>query len=266
MLNQFIRVNTIKINPNDLKERLEKKNIVLENTYLDYVFKVLKSPFSIGATNEYLFGYYYLQSISSTIPPIVLNPSEKDLTLDMCSAPGGKTTHISQLMNNRGTVVSNEINRKRIRSLKSNIYRLGIVNTIILNTDALRLKNLNIHFDKILLDAPCTGNNIKDKNRVVNKRDIRFCSIRQKNLLNVGLDILKPNGELVYSTCSQEEEENEKVISYILENRDDIELVDLREYLEKIKGVNISEGGIKGTLRINPPDEPFFIGKFRKLE
>ena len=263
---QYLRVNTLKISPQELKDRLESKGIVLEDTYLDYMFKIVESPYSPGCTPEYLFGYYYLQSISSTVPPIVLNPSSEDVVLDMCSAPGGKTTHISQLMNNNGVVVANELNRKRIRSLKSNIYRMGIKNTILLNMDALRLGRLNIYYDKILLDAPCTGNPIKDKNRAPTKRDIKYCSIRQKNMLNVGIDILKEGGEIVYSTCSPEIEENEEVIQYILDTREDIELISLYDIKDTLKGINVIEGELKGTLRILPPNEPFFIVKLKKIK
>ena len=262
---QYIRVNTLKITPKELKNRLNSKNVELESTFLDYVFKVKGAPFSIGATPEYLFGYYYLQSISSIIPPLILNPSENDMVLDMCSAPGGKTTHLSQLMNNKGVVVANELNRKRMRSLKSNIYRMGITNIILLNMDALRLKKFNMLFDKILLDAPCTGNPIKDKNRVVSKRDIRYCAIRQKNMLNVGIDMLKEGGEIVYSTCSPEIEENEDVIEYILNTRRDIELLNISEFKNDLIGINVVDGELDGTLKVIPPNEPFFIAKIRKL-
>lgn len=265
METQYIRTNTLKINPKELRNRLECKGVKLEDTYLDYVFKVIGTPFSIGSTPEYLIGHYYLQSISSTVPPIVLNPSSEDVVLDMCSAPGGKTTHMSQLMKNNGVVVANELNRKRMRGLKSNIYRMGIKNTILLNMDALRLGELNIYYDKILLDAPCTGNPIKDKNRAPTKRDIKYCSIRQKNMLNVGIGILKGGGEIVYSTCSPEIEENEEVIQYILDTREDIELISLRDIKNKLKGINVMEGELKGTLRILPPNEPFFIAKLKKL-
>ncbi|WP_018154707.1 MULTISPECIES: NOL1/NOP2/sun family putative RNA methylase [Methanothermococcus] len=261
---QFIRVNTLKIPPEDLKKRLENKGVQLEETFLDYAFNVLKSPFSVGATPEYLFGYYFLQSISSMIPPVVLNPSKNDLVLDMCAAPGGKTTHLSQIMGDKGVVVAVEINKHRIKSLRSNINRLGITNTILLNMNALGLNDYGLEFDKILLDAPCTGNIIKDKHRVATRSDIRFCSNRQKELITAAVDLLKENGILVYSTCSSEVEENEKVIEYLLKTRDDIELVEIKS--DMFKGINVVEGQIEGTLRVVPPNEPFFIAKLRKIE
>jgi NOL1/NOP2/sun family putative RNA methylase len=264
---QFIRVNTLKINPEILKERLENKGVVLEKTFLDYAFEVKKAPFSIGSTPEYLFGYYIPQSISSMIPPIVLNPDEKSFILDMCAAPGGKTTHLAQLMKNKGTIVAVEISRSRVKALKSNINRMGVLNTIIINADMRKYKDYllknEIFFDKILLDAPCSGNIIKDKNRNVSEEDIKYCSLRQKELIDIGIDLLKKDGELVYSTCSMEIEENEEVIKYILQKRDDVELINIKT--DEFKGINIKEGYIKGTLRVFPPNEPFFIAKLRKI-
>ncbi|WP_456472299.1 NOL1/NOP2/sun family putative RNA methylase [Methanocaldococcus sp.] len=259
----FIRVNTLKISPNKLKERLERKGVKLEKTFLDYAFRVINSPFSIGATPEYLFGYYIPQSLSSMIPPIVLNPSPNDIVLDMCAAPGGKTTHLAQLMKNRGGILAVDISKERVRALKSNINRMGVLNTMIVNKDMRKYKDYliskGLFFDKILLDAPCSGNIIKDKNRKVSKEDIEYCSLRQKDLLNIGLNLLKPGGELVYSTCSLEEEEDEEVINYILNTRDDIKLIKLKPLAEFI-----TYGKIKGTLRVYPPYEPFFIAKLKK--
>ncbi|MBW9224009.1 NOL1/NOP2/sun family putative RNA methylase [Methanothermococcus sp. SCGC AD-155-E23] len=263
---QYLRVNTLKISPQNLRDRLESKGMVLEDTYLDYMFKIVESPFSPGCTPEYLFGYYYLQTVSSTVPPIVLDPSSEDMVLDMCAAPGGKTTHMAQLMDNQGIIVANDIRRERLRSLSSNIHRLGIKNVLILNMDALKLDRLQVHYDKILLDAPCTGNPVKGRSREITKEDIEYCSRRQKGMLDVGLNILKVGGELVYSTCSQEVEENEEVVQYILDRREDVQLVDITYFIEVAKGVNIREGGVKGTLRIHPPDEPFFIAKFKKVK
>ncbi len=264
---QFIRVNTLKINSEELKERLENKGVVLKETFLDYAFEVVKSPFSIGATPEYLFGYYMPQSISSMIPPIILNPREDDFILDMCAAPGGKTTHLAQLMKNKGTIVAVEISKTRVKALKSNINRMGVLNTIIINADMRKYKDYllkkGIFFDKILLDAPCSGNIIKDKNRNVSEEDIKYCSLRQKELIDIGIDLLKKGGELVYSTCSVEVEENEEVIKYILQKRDDVELIKLKP--DEFKGINIKEGYIEGTLRVFPPNEPFFIAKLKKV-
>ncbi|ABR54356.1 putative RNA methylase, NOL1/NOP2/sun family [Methanococcus vannielii SB] len=259
---QFIRVNTLKISPEELKKRLEEKNVVLEDTFLNYVFRVKISPFSMGATPEYLSGLYFLQSISSIIPSIVLNPTKDDKVLDMCSAPGGKTTHLSQLMENEGCIVAVEINKNRLKSLRSNINRMGIKNIIMLNTNAINL-NKNLKFDKILLDAPCTGNEIKDSDRVKTKRDILFCAKRQVELFRTAIEVLSEGGQLVYSTCSPEIEEDEEIISYILKTYKNMELIELNK--EDFPGINVIDGEIKGTLKVIPPNEPFFIAKLKKI-
>ena len=132
--------------------------------------------------------------------------------------------------------------------------------------DALKLDKLQVYYDKILLDAPCTGNPVKGRSRKITKEDIDYCSRRQMGMLDVGINILRVGGELVYSTCSQEVGENEEVVQYILDKREDVQLVDITEFKNVAKGINIKEGGVKGTLRIHPPDEPFFIAKFRKVK
>lgn len=260
---QFIRTNTLKISSEDLKKRLEEKGVVLEDTFLDYVFRVVKSPFSMGSTPEYLLGYYFLQSISSIIPSITLNPSKDDDVLDMCAAPGGKTTHLAQLMENEGSILAVEINKNRLKSLRSNINRMGFKNTLMINTNAVNLDK-KLRFDKILLDAPCTGNEIKDSNRVKTKRDILFCAKRQVELFRTAIEVLKDGGELVYSTCSPEIEEDEDIVRYILKNNKNIELIELN--VDDFLGINMIEGEVKGTLKVIPPNEPFFIAKFRKVK
>jgi len=258
---QFIRVNTLKISPEELKKRMEEKGVILENTFLNYVFRVVKSTFSMGSTPEYLLGYYFLQSISSIIPSIALNPTKDDCVLDMCSAPGGKTTHLSQLMENEGSIVAVEINKNRLKSLRSNINRMGIKNTIMLNTNAANLDK-KLKFDKILLDAPCTGNEIKDSDRIKTKRDILFCAKRQVDLFRTAVELLKDGGDLVYSTCSPEIEEDEEVVGYILKTFKNMELIELNK--DDFPGINVIDGEIKGTLKVIPPNEPFFIAKLKK--
>ena len=121
----------------------------------------------------------------------------------MCAAPGGKTTHLAQLMENEGSILAVEINKNRLKSLRSNINRMGFKNTLMINTNAVNIDK-KLRFDKILLDAPCTGNEIKDSNRVKTKRDILFCAKRQVELFRTAIEVLKDGGELVYSTCSPE--------------------------------------------------------------
>jgi NOL1/NOP2/sun family putative RNA methylase len=216
-----IRVNTLKLSPSELKIRLEKKGFKLEPLeWVPYGFKVIKESFNLGSSHEFLQGYYYLQNIASMLPALILDPKPNDLVIDMCAAPGSKATQLAQIMKNKGALILIDRNKKRIPSLEMNLRRLGISNSIILNFDAINLHKLNVKADKILLDAPCTGEGLirQDKSRKTSKKlkDIEKMALIQKNLLRAGLNTLKPNGKLLYSTCSIAPEENELVINEVL--------------------------------------------------
>ncbi len=155
------------------------------------------------------------------VPAIVLNPKSSDTVIDMCAAPGSKASHLAQLMNNKGKLILIDKYKNRIPALEVNLRRLGIINSLVLNFDSINLPNLNIKADKILLDAPCTGEGLirQDHQRKKSKniKDIEKMASIQKKLLSAGLQMLKPTGELLYSTCSIAPEENELVINDILE-------------------------------------------------
>ncbi|HDZ17298.1 MAG TPA: RsmB/NOP family class I SAM-dependent RNA methyltransferase [archaeon] len=216
-----IRVNTLKLSPSELKIKLEQKGFKLEPLeWIPYGFKVIKEGFNLGSSHEFLQGYYYLQNIASMLPALILDPKPNDLVIDMCAAPGSKATQLAQIMNNKGTLILIDRNKRRIPSLEMNLRRLGISNSIILNFDAMNLNKLNVKADRILLDAPCTGEGLirQDKSRKTSKKlkDIEKMASIQKNLLTAGLNTLKPNGKLLYSTCSIAPEENELVINEVL--------------------------------------------------
>ncbi|MFX1524284.1 MAG: RsmB/NOP family class I SAM-dependent RNA methyltransferase [Promethearchaeota archaeon] len=220
-----IRVNTLKINVSDLKERLEKKGYILEPIeWVSYAFKITKETHNLGSLHEFLQGYYYLQNVASMLPAIILNPNPKDIVIDMCAAPGSKATHLAQIMNNEGTLILIDRNRKRIPALEINLRRMGIVNSIVINMDSVNLSNLKIKAHKILLDAPCTGEGLirQDANRKKSRklRDIEKMAVIQKKLLSAGLNALDINGELLYSTCSIAPEENELVVHEVLEEEE----------------------------------------------
>ena len=216
-----IRVNTLKIEPNKLREKLEIKGFELEPIeWVPYAFKVKKGAINIGSTHEYLQGYYYLQNVASMLPSIILDPKPNELVIDMCASPGSKSTHLAQIMENKGTLILIERNKKRIPALEINLRRMGIVNSIILNMDAININKLNIQADKVLLDAPCTGEGLiredfkRKKSKNVN--DIEKMASVQIKLLEAGLTVLKAGGYLLYSTCSIAPEENELVIDQVL--------------------------------------------------
>lgn len=229
-----IRVNNLKIKTVDLGERLKQKGFELGPIkWVTNAFNILKETYNIGSLHEYLQGYFYLQNVASMLPPIILNPKSDDVVIDMCAAPGGKATHLSQLMNNKGNLILIERNSNRIPALEVNLRRMGVTNSVVLNFDAIKIVDLKLRADKILLDAPCTGEGLirQDVGRKKTKkfRDIEKMSSIQKKLLKSGLNVLKPNGELLYSTCSIAPEENEFVVHEVLEERTDVEIIKTSE-------------------------------------
>jgi NOL1/NOP2/sun family putative RNA methylase len=213
---QYIRVNTLKTNRDDLERRLGAKGFELAPTALPEVLQVTKAPMTTGATNEYLLGHYYIQDLSSCMAVEALDAQSGQSVLDMAAAPGGKTTHIAQRMQNTGSIVALEPNQKRARSMSFNLDRLGVANTCILHADALAAaKNLG-KFDRVLLDAPCSCEGViaKDKTRKTSHKpeDVDYCAERQEQMLEVAIGACKSGGIIVYSTCSFAPEENEAMV------------------------------------------------------
>lgn len=228
-LTPSIRVNTLKINPIDLEKILYQKGFELEKIEnIPYAYKVLKEPHNLGSTHEFLQGYYYLQNVASMLPSVILSPKPSDIVIDMCAAPGSKATHLAQLMKNEGTLILIDRNKARIPALEINLRRMGIVNSIVINMDAINLSKLKVKVNKILLDAPCTGEGLirQDPNRKKSRKakDIDKMALIQKKLLKAGLNALKPGGKLLYSTCSIAPEENELVVHEVLEEERSFEI------------------------------------------
>ena len=217
----YIRANTLKIESKNLWQRLTSKGFELEETILPEVRLVKKAKFAIGATTEYLLGYYYIQDLSSCIAVEELEADPKHTVLDMAAAPGGKTTLIAQKMNNHGCIVALEPSRKRMRSLLFNLARCGIINTYVYNISGDGITGLDTKFDRVLLDAPCSGEGViaKDPSRKTSRKpeDIRSYSMLQVRLIESALNVTKPNGILIYSTCSFAPEENEFVINWVID-------------------------------------------------
>ncbi len=275
---QIIRTNTLKITPEDLKERLMKKGCSLRETkWVDYGFWVVESPTSMGATHEYLKGYYSLQSLSSMIPVHLLAPHKDETVLDMCAAPGSKTTQIAMLMENQGQLVAVDNDENRIVALTSNLERSGVKNTIVLQEDAKTLKDKKLVFDKILLDAPCSGIGRVWKSPIPRKHPDRAylkpLMEEQVKLLQAGLRCLKKGGILVYSTCSLYPEENEEIIQYVLSKKQNVELLDPWDSgigiygRPEYKGKKYPSEIMLKTRRITPHEhdsEGFFIAMFQR--
>jgi NOL1/NOP2/sun family putative RNA methylase len=256
-----IRVNTLKIEPSKLKNRLEEKGFELEPIEcVSYGFKVVKAPLNLGSLHEFLQGYYYLQNIASMVPPVILDPSSKDVVIDMCAAPGSKSTQLAQIMDNEGKLILIEKNNKRIPALEMNLRRMGVINSIILNKDAIKLPNFKLRPNLILLDAPCTGEGLirADPSRKKSKslKDIENRATIQKRLLQAGLESLKPGGQLLYSTCSIAPEENEIVVNQVLQNNANYSIIKIPfQYgvngLTQAYGTELMEG-LKYSQRMYP--------------
>jgi tRNA (cytosine40_48-C5)-methyltransferase len=246
-----IRVNTLKTSILELKKRLVKKGNELKPIeWIPYGFNIVKESTNLGSSHEFLQGYYYLQNIASMLSAIILDPKPNDVVIDMCAAPGSKSTHLAQLMKNEGMLILIEKNLNRIPALEVNLRRMGIINSIVLNMDATNLSNINVKGDKILLDAPCTGEGLirQDSSRKKSKKmkDIEKMSSIQKRLLTTGLKALNSGGVLLYCTCSIAPEENELVVHEILNKFNNFKIVEIsKNYgvkgLTKVFGLNLSK-------------------------
>lgn len=226
-----IRMNTLRMESEKTVERLQKKRIELEKIpwlshgyYAD--FEGHSTP---GAFLEHMLGFYYVQGVPSMTTVEVLDPQPDETILDLAAAPGGKTTHIAQQMQNSGIVVAVEMDRRRISSLESNILRCGVTNAIILRGDAKKVEKLNLEPDRILLDAPCSGEGLipLDPTRKTSKSmaDVRFCATKEDELLDAAVTVLAPEGTIVYSTCSIAPEENEYIVDEILNRHPEMKIV-----------------------------------------
>jgi NOL1/NOP2/sun family putative RNA methylase len=233
----YIRVNTLRINANALIKRLRDKGFTLIETDVPDCLEVTAEPYSIGASAEYLLGYFYVQDKSSLIPPLALAPKPGDVVIDMAASPGGKTTQMAQMMENQGLQLAMEVEVSRVAGLRSNLGRCGVMNTALFHMDAREIAKLNVKADKILLDAPCTGEGViaKDRTRKTSRgvEDILYCSGLQEELIDAAYSCLKPGGVLVYSTCSFAPEENEFNVDYAV-----------KKYGMKVEPVPYGEQGI----------------------
>ncbi|AAL81381.1 SAM-dependent tRNA/rRNA cytosine-C5 methylase [Pyrococcus furiosus DSM 3638] len=272
-LPRCFRVNTLKGTISEITKRLMKKGFQFTRVpWAREGFCLTREPFSITSTPEYLTGLIYIQEASSMYPPVALDPKPGEIVADMAAAPGGKTSYMAQLMENKGLIFAFDVDEERLKETRLNLSRLGVLNTILIHKSSLYIDELNMSFDKILLDAPCTGSGTIHKNpeRKHNRTldDIKFCQGLQMKMIEKALEVLKPGGILVYSTCSLEPEENEFVIQWALDNFD-IELLPLRygePALINPFGIELSPE-IKKARRFYPDTHKtsgFFIAKIRK--
>lgn len=277
-----VRTNTLKTRRRDLAQTLVNRGVNLQpiGPWTKVGLQIFDSQVPIGATPEYLAGHYILQAASSFLPVMALAPQENERVLDMAAAPGGKTTYLAALMKNTGCVFANDSNKARTKSLIANIHRLGCTNTIVCNYDAREFPKVIGGFDRVLLDAPCSGTGViaKDESVKVSRTEKDFIQIPhlQKQLLLSAIDSVDANsptgGYIVYSTCSVMVEENEAVVDYALRKRPNVKLVDTgleigKEGFASFRGKTFNPK-LKLTRRYYPHTynvDGFFVAKFKKI-
>ena len=264
-----LRVNTIKGNIEEIKNKLEKSKIEYEEVPWSKEALIIKNADekSIQEMNIYQDGKIYMQSLSSMLPPIILEPKEGIDILDMAAAPGGKTTQIAALANNKAHITACEKNKIRAERLKYNVDKQGATCVFIMPKDSRFIDDF-FSFDQILLDAPCSGSGTLDYNdanieKYFTEQLIERSSKTQKTLLKKAINLLKPGHEMVYSTCSILSCENEDVIESILKDRK-AEIIPI--FFEGIKSLPVLPTKISGTLCVCPTElyEGFFVAKIRK--
>ncbi len=235
-----IRINILKSKKEDFLKRLADKNILYRFCKHTENFVTLRLMSKIYLDEDFINGYYAIQDESAGLVSILLNANENDVILDMCSAPGGKSTHLAQLLNNKGRIIAVDKYDAKIRNLKENGRRLGVTNTEFVQDDAADFQSdivTSERFDKILLDAPCSGLGVLSKKPDIRwKReieDILSLAKFQRRLLENAAKYLKPSGVIVYSTCTIEPEENMDVIKDFLTNNPEFKVDDASKYISK---------------------------------
>jgi len=281
-----IRCNTLKISPEELLKRLRSKNWSVNQPFKDcpevMIIENDLAPGELGRSLEHLLGYYYVQEIASMLPVLALKPGPEEFVLDIAAAPGSKTTQIAAEMKGSGSIIANDSSLKRLKILASNLERCGVSNTIITKKDGIalcrRLKEQSFQFDKILVDAPCSGEGTIRSSPITalmwNPKTIKILSRLQKALLASAIEILKPGGEIVYSTCTHAPEENEDVVDFILEKFPDIKIESIKLPIKCRSGITEWDGNnynqeVKKSCRIYPQDsdtEGFFIAKMKRIK
>lgn len=218
---QAIRLNHTYIKGRNLPERLRNAGLQLEKVpFLQSGYWVGKSKVSAGATAEYLLGYYSIQEAAAQIPVSLFTNLKAKSVLDACAAPGGKTVQLADVMGNTGTIVALDVNTKRLAALGNHLERCHINNTVAYNLDAREASTLGLKFDRILLDVPCSGNFASDPEWFTNRtsEDVERNASVQREILTETVKCLADNGEIVYSTCSLEPEEDELNIDWAIKN------------------------------------------------
>lgn len=266
-----LRVNTLKSSVEKIKKELKEVGIKYQGVSWSKEALVIEnaSEREIQSLEIYKKGEIYLQSLSSMLPPIILEPEAGTDILDMAAAPGGKTTQIASIVNNKASITACEMNKIRAERLKYNIEKQGATSVYVMITDARKIDNF-FSFDKILLDAPCSGSgtleiNNQNLEKIFTEKLIKKSISSQLSLLEKAIKILKPGKEMVYSTCSILKEENEEVVSKVLSN-ENVEIVPIE--FSGMKDLPLLTTRLEGTVCVQPNElyEGFFIAKIKKIK
>lgn len=283
--NNSIRCNTLKIQPAELKEKLEKElKWKIKQPYKEYpeimIIENNLLPGELGRSKEHLLGLYYVQEISSMLPILALKPTKEDSFIDICASPGSKTTQAAAMMENSGNIIANDNNFGRMAILASNLEKCGVSNTILTRRDGVqlskKLKKMGFSATKILVDAPCSGEGTlrsSPKTFITwNIKSVENLARQQKALAASAFELLEVEEEMIYSTCTHAPEENEEIIQFLLD-RYDLEIEEIKLPLKTREGISEWKGRkfdkqIKKCVRIYPQDndtEGFFLCKMKKL-
>jgi tRNA (cytosine49-C5)-methyltransferase len=266
-MRKSIRVNTIKTTVKEIKSRFDLEQV----PWCKEGFFINKK--AVGNTLEHFAGYIYLQGAASMIPPVVLKPKAGDMVLDMCAAPGSKTSQMGAMMKNEGIIVANDNKIVRLKPLTLNLQRMGVMNAVITRMEGRWFKT---PFDKILVDAPCSGiGTIRKSYKTIsmwNPHTIRKMAGVQRQLVSTAFEALKDGGEMVYSTCTLEPDEDEAVVDYLLKKYDNAKLekfsIEIKRgtIIDEFEGTSY-DSDVKKCLRVWPQDndtEGFFVAKIKK--
>jgi len=277
-----LRANTLKMTGTQLKETLKANNIAYEAlSWCDTAILIKDTTIqTLEELPEYKNGSLYIQSLSSMIPALVLSPQPEDKVLDICSAPGSKTTQMAAMMKNTGKIVASDNSRIRIYKLEANIAMQGVTNVTVKFLPGQSMwEQYPEYFDKTLVDVPCSMEGRIDINDPKSYKDwsikkIKELKDRQKWLLRSAISATKEGGEIVYSTCTLAPEENEEVIDWILKKeKGNVEIMPITLPCDALKpglsawGEKTYDPSLTLTKRIYPSDtmEGFYIAKLKKV-
>lgn len=264
--NLYIRTNTLKISRDELIGKLAKEGIKCTKVNgIDEAIMVQNLK-NIEGNELFKLGYFTIQDISSMLVGKIANPEKDSKVLDICSAPGGKTTHVATIMENTGQVIARDVFDHKLKLIKSTVNRLGLTNVSIENRDALKLDDNSIDkFDYVLADVPCSGLGIirrKPEIKFKEKSELSSLPDIQSKILNNASKYVKENGTLIYSTCTIHDEENIDVVEQFLKENKNFELV-------PIENINIDlDNQEKGYIKIYPNIhgmDGFFIAKLKRI-